>query len=292
MSPLSLDINLILAALASWMDRRQRKMIDYATLAKSEMILGWHLKFFAAKCTGNGAINTELQREIVVIRELCVKFATERRGLSPENHAPRPVHHTGQNIKNEDLEGEDVLVSKAQKGDESAFIILIRAYKPRIFGMASKFGRDPEEVRDLAQEISVELWKGIRAFKRNVPFEHWLSRVATNRCMRFLRRNYRRRSMEVVGTGTCNDNVRDLAAELPDETTHRHREAAEARELLALALARLSAKDALVIILKEVEGRSVADIARDTGWGEGTVKVRALRARGRLRKILEDLGEA
>lgn len=191
---------------------------------------------------------------------------------------------------NEALEDEDTLVSKAQNGDESAFTILIQAYKARIFGTASKFGRDPEEVRDLAQEISVEVWKGIRAFNRNAPFEHWLSRVATNRCLRFVRRNYRRHSMEVVGT-SIRDDAGDMAAELPDETAHPHREQAEARELLALAMARLSAKDALVITLKEVEGRSVADIARDTGWGEGTVKVRAHRARQRLRKILEDMGE-
>lgn len=186
-------------------------------------------------------------------------------------------------------EHEETLVAKAQNGDQSAFMILIEKYKPRILGTASRFGRDPEEVRDLAQEISVELWRGIRGFNRSAPFEHWLSRVATNLCLRFLRRNYRRRSMEVVGTAT--NDADDRAAELPDEAAPRLREAAEARELLALAMARLSAKDALVITLKEVEGRSLAEIARDLGWREGTVKVRAHRARARLRKILEDMGE-
>jgi RNA polymerase sigma-70 factor, ECF subfamily len=184
---------------------------------------------------------------------------------------------------------EDMLIAKAQNGDDSAFMILIQTYKPRILGMASRFGRDTEEVRDLAQEISLELWRAIRSFNRIAPFEHWLSRVATNRCLRFLRRNYRRRSMVVANVAT--EEGCDRAEEMVDQTTSRNQEAAEARELLALAMARLSAKDALVITLKDIEGHSVADIARDTGWSVATVKVRAHRARERLRKILEDLGE-
>lgn len=187
---------------------------------------------------------------------------------------------------------EQALVAEAQHGDESAFMMLIQHYKPDILSKASRFGRDPEEVRDLAQDISVELWKGIRGFNGSAPFEHWLSRVATNCCLRFLRRNYRRRSREVIGTRTGGDDSKDRAEELVDDAVARQREAAEARELLAFALTRLSAKDALIITLKEVEGRSLAEIARDTGWREGAVKVRAHRARNRLRKILEDLGES
>ena len=198
----------------------------------------------------------------------------------------------GQAAMNAPLNSEDALVEKAQAGDESAFMMLVENYKERILGTASRFGRDAEEVRDLGQEIFVEVWKGLPRYNRRAPFEHWLSRVATNRCMRFLRRNHHRRAIEIVGTQNPSGDGGDRAEQLADEAGTRQRDAAEAREVLALALQRLAPRDALVITLREIEGRSVADVARDTGWSEGAVKVRAHRARKRLREVLEEMGEA
>jgi RNA polymerase sigma-70 factor (ECF subfamily) len=110
--------------------------------------------------------------------------------------------------------------------------------------------------------------------------------------MRFLRRNHRKRAIEIVGTRHPSGDGKDRAEQLADEAGPRQRDAAEAREVLALALERLSPKDALVVTLREVEGRSVAEVARDTGWSEGTIRVRAHRARKRLREVLEEMGEA
>lgn len=192
---------------------------------------------------------------------------------------------------NETLDCEDAIVEKAQKGDESAFMTIVDHYRQRILGTASRFGRDAEEVRDLAQEIFIEVWRGLPGYDRRAPFEHWLSRVATNRCLRFLRRNHQRRAVEIVGTGYPGGEGRDRAEALADEADPRWRDAAEAREVVALAIQRLTPKDALVITLREIEGRSVADVALATGWSEGTVKVCAHRARKRLRTILEEMGE-
>ena len=189
-------------------------------------------------------------------------------------------------------EEEDItLVSMARAGDHSAFMALVEKYKDRIFGRASQFGRDPDEIRDLAQEIFIEIWKGLSGYDQRAPFEHWVSRVATNRCMRFLRRNHRRRNFEILGTGISFQDGNDSNKELVDEEVLRQREGIEAREILSLALQRLPPKDALVITLREVEGRSIAQVARDTGWSEANVKVRCHRARKLLRVILEEIGE-
>jgi RNA polymerase sigma factor (sigma-70 family) len=109
--------------------------------------------------------------------------------------------------------------------------------------------------------------------------------------MRFLRRNHRRRKFEIVGTQSPSGEGEDRTEQLADESDLRDRTAAEAREILALALQQLPPKDALVITLREVEGRSVASVARSTGWSEGTVKVRAHRARQRLTQVLKEMGE-
>lgn len=186
---------------------------------------------------------------------------------------------------------ENALVAKAQAGDEAAFMELVEIYKPRIMGRAARFGRDSEEARDLAQEIFVEIWRGLPGYKQDAPFEHWVSRVATNRCMRFLRKNHRRRASETVGLDGGGPRSVEGFDTAIDESSVKERDAAEAREVLGLALRRLSANDALLITLKEFEGRSIAEIARDTGWSETNVKVRAHRARQKLRDVLERLGE-
>lgn len=188
-------------------------------------------------------------------------------------------------------EEDSTLVIMARKGDHSAFMTLVEKYKDRIFGRASQFGRDPDEVRDLAQEIFIEIWKGLSGYDQRAPFEHWVARVATNRCMRFLRRNHQRRNFEIVGTGISCQDGNIINKEQVDEKVLRQREGIEAREILALALQRLPPKDALVITLREVEGRSVAEVARDTGWSEVSVKVRCHRALKLLRVILEEIGE-
>lgn len=239
-----------------------------------------------SNCATTGGIHTQWRQRRVV----SARMPTLACNLCKDDFGSN--HHAHQTNMKPSPEDEAALVAGAQGGDESAFMMLIQHYKPRILSKASRFGRDPEEVRDLAQEISLELWKGIRGYNGKAPFEHWLSRVATNRCLRFLRRNYRRRSMEIVGTGNATDDSSDRADSLEDHAATRHRQATEARELLALAMTRLPAKDALIITLREVEGKSFADIARDTGWSEANVKVRAHRVRLKLRKILEDLGEA
>jgi RNA polymerase sigma-70 factor (ECF subfamily) len=181
---------------------------------------------------------------------------------------------------------EKETINQAKNGDKSAFMKLVSKYNPRVLSTASRFGRDPEEVRDLAQDIFVELWQGLPGYNHSAPFEHWLSRVATNRCLRYLRKNYIRRSLEVIGLVSHRDEKVDPI----DDESVRVRNASEARDILGLALRRLAPKDALAITLKEIEGRTIAEIARDTGWSQGSVKVRTHRARQKLRSILEDMG--
>jgi len=175
---------------------------------------------------------------------------------------------------------EAAWVRAAARGDEEAFLRLVERYEPRVFSLAAKFGRDRAETQDLAQEIFVTLWQSLPGFRGRAPFEHWLTRVAMNRCKRFLRGVRRRRQTEI------------LEEEIRDGTTGDPAvESREAREILALALRRLSPGDALLLTLKEVEERSLSEIAELVGSSEGAIKVQAHRARRRLREELEKMGE-
>lgn len=180
------------------------------------------------------------------------------------------------------MDAESHLVDRARNGDEDAFMELVTIYKPRITKMASRFGNDAAEVGDLTQEIFLEVWRSISGYRGKAPFEHWISKVALNRCRKFLRREYKRRKQEVVS---------EHAADSVSETATDARRNNDAKEVLANAMTQLKPDDALVLNLRELEGYSLQEVADLTGWSIASVKVKTHRARQRLREILEKTGE-
>ncbi|MEO0414140.1 MAG: sigma-70 family RNA polymerase sigma factor [Verrucomicrobiota bacterium] len=178
------------------------------------------------------------------------------------------------------IDNECELVIRAQTGDEDAFMELVTFYKPRITRMASRFGKSLSEVGDLTQEIFLEVWKSLPKYKAAAPFEHWLSKLAINRCRSYLRKEYRRAGREILQEEPAlNEAAPESAA------------ATEAREILNTAMKQLKPDDALVLGLKELDGWSLQEIANKTGWSLANVKVRSHRARQRLREVLEQSGE-
>lgn len=177
---------------------------------------------------------------------------------------------------------ETDLIERAQGGDEEAFMELVTIYKPRITQMAARFGKDVAEVGDLTQEIFLEVWKSIPKYQAKAPFEHWISKVALNRCRKFLRKEYRRRNSEVL---------QEAPAETLSDSGSDERRQKDAKEVLENAMRQLKPDDAWVLTLRELEGYSLQETADLTGWSVATVKVRAHRAKQRLREILEQTGE-
>jgi RNA polymerase sigma-70 factor (ECF subfamily) len=177
---------------------------------------------------------------------------------------------------------DESLISATLAGDEGAFSLLVTRYKRRIFGLAARFARDSDEVEDICQEVFIKAFENLAAFRHDAPFEHWLTRIAVRTSQDALRR--RRREKGQSGFDDYVFEVRDYAAEA------RH-EARLARELLKWALSRLKEEERIVITLLELEGYSVREISKLTGWSESNVKVRAHRARQVLKRVLEESDE-
>lgn len=172
------------------------------------------------------------------------------------------------------------VIRAAQSGDESAFSSIIRACKGRLVGMASRYTQSPAELDDLAQEIFVHVWKGLKSYRFDAPFPNWLSRVAVNVCLTHIKRRRRRWSLFV------SPDEPESIERVADESTAAEAAGREAAERLRPALEALSPKDRLVVTMLHLEERSVAEIAALTGWSESNVKVRALRARHKLKELL------
>lgn len=178
---------------------------------------------------------------------------------------------------------ESEWVARAARGDEEAFVHLAASYRPRIWATASRFARSRPELEDLVQDLLVKLWRGLPGYRSDAPFEHWVMTVAVRGCYDFLRSNRRRRESETLVDPAERREDRDPGDE-------RARSRREAWETVRLLLDRLEAKDRLVITLLDLEERGVRETAALTGWSEANVKVRAHRARKKMRECLQELG--
>jgi RNA polymerase sigma-70 factor (ECF subfamily) len=176
--------------------------------------------------------------------------------------------------------GDEKLVLEVLAGDDDAFAELVRRHKSRVFGLVSRFARNGADLEDICQETFLQAYRRLRQFRRDSPFEHWLLRIATHKCYDYLRR--RRRADETVSCDALLEAGYEPAA--PE-----HAVASPHLEKLHAALAQLAAPHRLVLTLFSLEERSLREVADLTGWSAGSVKVRAFRARGALRKILEKM---
>ncbi len=169
----------------------------------------------------------------------------------------------------DDIEpGERALVEASRAGDRDAFSSLVRQHQGRVFRLAGRFFQRREDVEDAAQATFLAAWEKLASYRAAAPFEHWLTRLCLNTCYDRLRRE---RS----------------TVELPDEIAGAGQTADERLEVERL-LARLAPADRFVLLLLHGEEWSVEEIARRLGWSRANVKVRAHRARRKLRRWLEE----
>ena len=176
------------------------------------------------------------------------------------------------------LDGIDdaTLARAAAQGDQKAFAALVDRHRPGVAHLASRFCHEPAGVEDLAQEIFVKAYLNLGGLRDGAMFRSWLHRIAANTCIDWLRR--RKAEVGLVG---------GLDESLPDEGELARGQAREARRRLEAAMAVLGPKDRLLVALLGLEGKSVEEVAELTGLSRVNVKVRAFRARRKLKAFLE-----
>ena len=182
------------------------------------------------------------------------------------------------------------LVRLARGGDDSAFSEIVRRHSPRVFRTASRFFRRREQVEEASQEVFLKAFTELGGFEGRGSFEGWLTRIATNTCLNMLRSARRRPEL------TLSDLTEDEGAWLDTHTAaaaarahERAVSSAVAADLADRVLDTLSPDDRLVLTMMDGEDAPVKEVAEATGWTESNVKVKAFRARRRMREALEKL---
>ncbi len=180
-------------------------------------------------------------------------------------------------------------VRRVLDGDVEAFAVIVNAHRHLIAADLAR--RLPaQDVPEVAQDVFLRAFRSLPNFRGEAPFRIWMLRIARHAALDFWRRKYRRRDLLHADLDEAGlRNVEAVQQErLAEQATDRDaREAA--REWLEAALVRLSPDDRAVITLVELEERSMEDAARRLGCGLSAVKVRAFRARRRLKQVLVDL---
>ena len=173
---------------------------------------------------------------------------------------------------------DDHLMSRLKAGDRGAFALLVERYKDPLVGYLARLTGDRDRAEDLAQEAFVRLYEKAGLYREQGKLVAYLYRIATNllRSEERRRRRWRMLAPRYASAGEARrqEDAEDLV--LGDELKLR----------LVRALSDLPVSYRVPVVLFEVEGWSLFDIARLLGCREGTVKSRLYRGRRRLREAL------
>ena len=182
------------------------------------------------------------------------------------------------------------LVVRVQKGDKTAFDLLVRKYQHKVAKLVSRYVRDRREVEDVTQEAFIKAYRAIGGFRGESAFYTWLYRIAVNTAKNYLESQSRRppgSDMEIEGAELIEsgEGLRDQAT--PERQMLTNEIATTVHRVLELLPPDLRT----AITLREIEGMSYEEIAEVMDCPIGTVRSRIFRAREAIDRELRPLLE-
>ena len=179
------------------------------------------------------------------------------------------------------------LVAAVRQHDEAAAREMVRRLYPLVAKLVRAHRPRQTAEEDLCQMIFVRLFQKLDQFSGKVPLEHWVARIAINICRNQIQAEKVRPELRHADLSEEEVAVVQNLAATPDELAPDRAHAA--RDLVEHLLAALKPVERLVIDLLYLEERSVAEIHQLTGWSASLVKVRAFRARQKMKAQLARL---
>ena len=176
---------------------------------------------------------------------------------------------------------ERQLVRRAQKGDKESFEVLLERHQHRVFAVARGILKRQEDVEDIAQQVFVKAYFSLKRFDQRAAFSTWLYKITVNECWDLLRKR-KARPLVYESDFSEEQSKQFSATEQKADGGPDTSERLAIRQRLDNMLAQLDDRDRAMLILKEVEGFSVEEIADSLGLNANTVKVRLFRARRRI----------
>lgn len=176
-----------------------------------------------------------------------------------------------------DAVGDDVLVRRHVGGDPDAFGELVRRHRDRLWAVALRTLGDPEDAADALQEGLINAFRRAGSYRGDAAVTTWLHRIVVNACIDRVRRASSRPTV-ALPEGTDHPTLTAADGDPADRVSLRLD--------IEAALATLPAQQRAPLVLVDMEGFSVAEVAEMLGCPVGTVKSRCARARARLLPLL------
>lgn len=195
------------------------------------------------------------------------------------------MDHYCLSIKSEDSE----LVIACQSGSRQAMEMLVKKHQRSVNALLFQLAPDWPDTSDLAQEVFIRVYRGIKSLRNPKTFRSWLNQIVVNLFYDELRRRPRRlHTISIDAPIESDSGDSDLVREIPDISL-KPEEKSLVKELdtvIKKAMSQLPEQFRTAIVLRELHGLSYEEIAESIGCELGTVKSRIARARGRLQEIL------
>ena len=178
---------------------------------------------------------------------------------------------------------EALLVRRAQAGDQMAFRDIVERFQAKVFSIIYGILRNRNDAEDIAQQVFAKVYFSLPNFDFRSSLLTWIYKITVNECYDYLRKKKVRKLVyESDFSEEESQRIQNSAASTDSEPLIDERLAQ--RDLVMKLLEKVSEEDRNLILLKEVEGHSVEELAEMTGMNENTIKVKLFRARQKLVK--------
>jgi RNA polymerase sigma-70 factor, ECF subfamily len=176
---------------------------------------------------------------------------------------------------------EAALVRRVQAEDELAFREIVERYQAKVFSIIYGILRNRNDAEDIAQQVFAKIFFSIKNFDFRSSLLTWIYKITVNECYDYLRKK-RVRKLVYESDFSAEDSARMQTSEPATDRAAPVDSRLAQHDLIWKLLAKISEEDRSLILLKEVEGHSVEELAQMTGMNENTIKVKLFRARQKL----------
>lgn len=186
---------------------------------------------------------------------------------------------------------EAALVRRIQARDDLAFQEIVERYQAKVFSIIFGILRNHNDAEDISQQVFAKIYFSIKNFDFRSSLLTWIYKITVNECFDYLRKKKVRKL--VYESDLSEDEVRRV--ENTDPAIDRQPAADTSlarRDYVLKLLSRVSEEERMLLMMKEVEGYSVDELASMTGMNENTIKVKLFRARQKLVKAAQRLDKA
>jgi len=183
---------------------------------------------------------------------------------------------------------EAKLVERVRAHDELAFRELVERYQNKVFSIIYGILRNQNDAEDISQQVFAKIYVSIQNFDSRSTLLTWIYKITVNECYDYLRKKRVRKLVYESDITEEDTRLMENSGASADRSVSVDTRLSQ-RELVSKLLMKISEEDRNLILLKEVEGHSVEELAQMTGMNENTIKVKLFRARQKLLKAAQRL---